>query len=124
MPRKASRSPASSARHPSSSSRVPAVFRRRSHHSMRVLNECPIVSLAASLFMLKSPVVMEERAGFEPATDRLALRRLGKLMSLTVDTSPPHLCTVGRRPERNNQLNPGIEWGKPMEGNPGREGGD
>src|SRR2546428_6305745 len=75
MPKKASRSPASSARHPSSSSRVTAIFRKRSHHSMRVLNECPIVSLTASLFMPKSPVVMAERAGFEPATELLALRR-------------------------------------------------
>src|SRR3989441_6149679 len=116
MPRKASRSPASSARHPSSSSRVTAIFRRRSHHSMRVLNECPIVSLTASLFMPKSPVVMAERAGFEPATELLTLRRLGKLMSLTVDTSPPHVCKVGDRPERNNQLNPGIAGGKTHEG--------
>ena len=84
---------------------------------MRVLNECPIVSLTASLFMPKSPVVMAERAGFEPATERLALRRLGKPMSLTVDTSPPHLCKVVDRPERNNQFNPGIEGGKMHEGN-------
>ncbi len=83
---------------------------------MRVLNECPIVSLTASLFMPKSPVVMAERAGFEPATELLALRRLGKLMSLTVDTSPPHLCKVVDWPERNNQLNPGIEGGKTHEG--------
>src|SRR2546427_9608710 len=49
---------ASSARHPSSSSRVTAIFLRRSHHSMRVLNECPIVCLTASVFVPKSPVVM------------------------------------------------------------------
>ena len=66
--------------------------------------------------MPKSPVVMAERAGFEPATELLALRRLGKPMSLTVDTSPPHLCKVVDWPERNNQLNPGIEGGKTHEG--------
>src|SRR2546427_13128734 len=102
---------ASSARHPSSSSRVTAIFLRRSHHSMRVLNECPIVCLTASVFVPKSLVVMAERAGFEPATSLLALRRLDKLMSLTVDTSPPHVCMVRGRPESNNQLNQGIEGG-------------
>src|SRR3989442_6247535 len=105
MPRKASRSPASSACHPSSSSRVTAIFRRRSHHSMRVLNECPIVSLPASLFMPKSPVVMAERAGFEPATELLALRRVGKPLSLTVDTSPSHLCKVVQLPQTDKHLN-------------------
>src|SRR2546426_4007319 len=112
MPKKASRSPASSARPPSSSPRVTAIFRRRSHHSMRVLNECPIVSLPASLFMPKSPVVMAERAGFEPAKELLALRRVCKPMSFTLDTSPPHLCKVVDWPERDNQLESRIGGGE------------
>src|SRR3989449_11102217 len=66
--------------------------------------------------MPKSTVVMAERAGFEPATELWALcRACDGLVRVTFDhgaTSPPHCGKVGARPEKNNHLNPGIDWRK------------